>query len=220
MPKRLPITDVTDARWARALAHPIRIRLLALLEANSSSPVVLAEELGQSLGTVAYHVRVLYDLGLIELVRTRQRRGATEHYYRAATHPRISDEGWAQMDPISKQRFLTGVLGQIQEQAFRSAAAGGFDAADAHFTRTPLKLDAKGWTKLAKATKRWLDEADRIERESATRLSKDPHGSLEVALVILLFEAATASTEHADDRSAKHTDRSSAPRRRRQNAGV
>ncbi len=32
---------------------------------------------------LAYHIRVLRQLGFIELVETRQRRGALEHFYRA-----------------------------------------------------------------------------------------------------------------------------------------
>lgn len=160
-----------------------------MLDEEPASPVVLAKKLEQPLGTIAYHVRTLYDLGLLELVSTRQRRGATEHYYRTTAHPRFSDEAWARLDGISKQRILTGLLSKAYEYAFRSAAAGGFDPHDAHFTSTPMKLDARGWTRLAKATKKWLEEAARIEREAAGRLARDPHSAIDVGLVLLLFEA-------------------------------
>ncbi len=62
-----------------------------MLDEGAASPVVLATKLDQPLGTIAYHVRTLYDLGLLELVSTRQRRGATEHYYRTKAHPRFTD---------------------------------------------------------------------------------------------------------------------------------
>jgi DNA-binding transcriptional ArsR family regulator len=195
MSKPLPVTNISDPRWVRAISHPLRIRLLAMLEEEAASPVILADKLGQPLGNIAYHVRLLYELGVLELVRTRQRRGATEHYYRAKVHPRFTDDAWSQLDGIAKQRVLSGVLTEAHEYAARSAAAGGFDAPDAHFTRTPLTLDAKGWTKLAKATKRWLEEAAQIERESAERVADDPHSSLDVGLVLLLFEALPFSSE-------------------------
>jgi DNA-binding transcriptional ArsR family regulator len=184
-----PITNINDPRWLRAISHPLRSRLLALLEEEASSPVLLSEKLKESLGTVAYHVRTLYDLGLLDLVSTRQRRGATEHYYRAREHPRFSDEAWGELGVVAKQRVLTSSLNRIHEYVTRSAAAGGFDKSDAHFTRTPLKLDVEGWTELAEAAKRWLEETGAIEERAAQRLESDPHEALTAGLVILLFEA-------------------------------
>jgi DNA-binding transcriptional ArsR family regulator len=65
------------AEFFKALAHPLRIRILAMLADHSASPVQLSSKLDATLGTVAYHVRTLHSLGLVELVDTRQRRGAT-----------------------------------------------------------------------------------------------------------------------------------------------
>ena len=167
-----PITNIADPRWVRAIAHPLRIRLLAMLDEQAASPVVLAGKLDMPLGTVSYHVRTLCQLGLLDLVSTRQRRGATEHYYRARAHPRFTDAAWEQLGAVTKQRMISAVLNQIHEYASRSAAAGGFDVADAHFTRTPLKLDPKGWTELAEATKDWLRKTARIEKDAAARLAE------------------------------------------------
>jgi len=91
----VPVTSLADARWVRAISHPLRARLLAMLDEEPGSPVVLAGKLEAPLGTVSYHVRILYDLGLVELVSTRQRRGATEHIYRARAHPALTDRPWA-----------------------------------------------------------------------------------------------------------------------------
>ena len=52
-----PLTDLADPRWSRAIAHPLRVRLLAMLDEQAASPVVLANKLDQPLGTVSYHVR-------------------------------------------------------------------------------------------------------------------------------------------------------------------
>lgn len=48
------------------------------------SPNGLYVVVGESLGNVSYHVRQLQKAGLIELVATKQRRGALEHYYTLA----------------------------------------------------------------------------------------------------------------------------------------
>ncbi len=162
-----------------------------MLEEEKASPVVLATRLDESIGVVAYHVRTLYNLGLIELVGTRQRRGATEHYYQAREHPRITDQAWADISIVTRQRLLSSMLQQIGEYATGSAAAGGFDRADAHITRTALKLDEEGWSELAAASKQWLREVTKIE-EAATKRLEGETGHVEpldVGLVILLFEA-------------------------------
>jgi DNA-binding transcriptional ArsR family regulator len=204
-----PIANIDDPRWVRALSHPLRIRLLAMLEEQQASPVVLANKLDQPLGTVSYHVRTLYELGLLDLVGTRPRRGATEHIYRARTHPRFTDAAWEQLDDLSKQRMISAILQQINDYAARSAAAGGFDRADAHFTRTALKLDARGWSELARATKRWLEQTARIERDASRRLRSDPHSAIDVGLVILLFEALAFSADAEPSRDAEGTSSSS-----------
>jgi DNA-binding transcriptional ArsR family regulator len=187
-----PITDIDDPRYIKALAHPMRIRILAMLEEQAASPVQMAERLGDaSLGAIAYHVRTLFSLGLLELVATRQRRGAVEHVYRAIERPRFTDASWDALGPVAKQRLLSAMLAQIGEYASSSAAAGGFDRADAHITRTALKLDERAWEQLADATNKWLRDVQRIEQAAQKRLERqaDSHQSLDVGLVIMLFEA-------------------------------
>lgn len=74
-------------RVARESIHPIRAKTLDLLasrDGREASPKEIAHELGHNLSTVSYHIGALYKQGLLELVRTRQVRGATEHFYRLA----------------------------------------------------------------------------------------------------------------------------------------
>jgi DNA-binding transcriptional ArsR family regulator len=69
------------ARGLTGFGHPIRIRLLVLLEFESS-PGALHDVTHEPLGVVSYHVRMLRDYGLAELTRTEPRRGALQHFYR------------------------------------------------------------------------------------------------------------------------------------------
>jgi DNA-binding MarR family transcriptional regulator len=62
----------------------VRARALNYLARTTGSPKTIAAELGLDIRNVAYHVRVLQELGCVELVRTEPRRGAVEHVYRAA----------------------------------------------------------------------------------------------------------------------------------------
>ncbi|HEX5376613.1 MAG TPA: helix-turn-helix domain-containing protein [Solirubrobacterales bacterium] len=77
-----------------ALAHPLRRRVLreALAGGGEISPRELASNLNQPLSRLSYHVRVLSACGALELVRTEQVRGSTQHFYRP-----VLDAPWAKL---------------------------------------------------------------------------------------------------------------------------
>jgi DNA-binding transcriptional ArsR family regulator len=186
-----PITNIDDPRYVKAFSHPLRVRILAMLQERTASPVELADWLGSRLGTVAYHVRTLHQLGLIELVDETRVRGAVAHHYRAKERPRVSDEAWGQASPMAKQAAVGASLQTIDEYARVSAAAGGFDRADAHLTRLRMDLDTQGWRELSEAAAQLLGRAQEIEEAAKRRIAADPHGQdiASAALAIMLFEA-------------------------------
>jgi DNA-binding transcriptional ArsR family regulator len=67
-----------------ALGHPMRRRILrAMLDGGGEiSPRELAAKLSEQLSALSYHVRVLAECRAVELVRTEQIRGSTQHFYR------------------------------------------------------------------------------------------------------------------------------------------
>jgi DNA-binding transcriptional ArsR family regulator len=210
-----PIKHIDDPRYVKAMSHPLRVRILAMLDERKASPNQLAGWLGASLGTVAYHVRTLEQLGLIELVDETRVRGAVEHHSRARARPNVTAEGWAQAPPIAKQAAVGSSLDVIGEYARASAAAGGFDRDEAQLRRTLLKLDARGFAQLSKACDKLLEQAEKIEAAAAERIAKDPHAEdiVEAGLGVLLFDAVRLS-------GAPETDgRKPAARRRRATAG-
>ena len=74
-----------DQRLVKALAHPLRVEILTILNERMASPNELSKELDEGLSQVSYHVKVLKDFECIEMVKTEPRRGAVEHYYRATS---------------------------------------------------------------------------------------------------------------------------------------
>jgi DNA-binding transcriptional ArsR family regulator len=193
------ITSIDDPRFVKAMSHPLRVRILAMLDERQASPNQLAGWLGASLGTVAYHVRTLLQLGLIELVDETRVRGAVEHHYRAVARPTVTAEAWQQASPIAKQAAVGSSLEVIAEYARLSAAAGGFDRPDAQLRRALLRLDARGFAQLSKACDKLLERVEKIEADAAKRIGTDPHaeGVIETGLGVLLFEAARLSSEPA-----------------------
>jgi DNA-binding transcriptional ArsR family regulator len=213
-----PIKNIDDPRYVKAMSHPLRVRILAMLDERKASPNQLAGWLGASLGTVAYHVRTLEQLGLIELVDETRVRGAVEHHYRARARPNVTAEGWAQAPPIAKQAAVGSSLDVIAEYARQSAASGGFDREDAQLRRAMVKLDPKGFTALSKAVDKLMEQAEKIEAASAERIAKDPHadGIVEAGLGVMLFDAVRLSAAETSDGRKPAARR--APRSRRATA--
>lgn len=83
-------------RLARATAHPLRVSILEILGIDGGrtlSPSDLSHELQIPLSNTNYHVTELAKANLIELVRERQVRGATEHFYRLPAEERGERRG-------------------------------------------------------------------------------------------------------------------------------
>lgn len=131
-------------RSGHVLGHPLRHWLLFQYLSGPVSPSDLARRRGEPVNRVAYHTGVLVRAGYVTLVGTKRRRGAVTHLYRATIAPEIDGTDWEAL-PVAMRRELTlGVLGTAMDAARSAARDGGFDGADTHLTRTPLRLDEEG----------------------------------------------------------------------------
>jgi DNA-binding transcriptional ArsR family regulator len=182
--------DLVDPRIAKALSHPMRARILAILNERVASPNEIAEMIDERLPNVSYHVRALLDLGCIELVDTAQRRGAIEHYYRALVRPFFSDRDWKRLPKSGRQSISDSALQIIWEDVSDAIKAGTFEGrADRHLSHSPITLDSEGWSELAGVLERALSEAERIESRSAARLKKSGEPGISTRLVVMQFES-------------------------------
>ncbi len=207
-----PFQDISDPALAKALAHPLRTRILAALENRTASPSELAEELDASLGVLSYHVRRLTSLGFLKLVKRVPRRGAVEHYYTTVARPRITDDAWGAAPAIVKEATLRAALDQLGGIVRDAAASGGFDPAEAHLSRVPVFVDREGWLALAGELNALMERVQKLEAESAARLTRDDHtGETPATVVLMLFETPPAPTRKPGSAAAPARDR---PRRR------
>jgi DNA-binding transcriptional ArsR family regulator len=214
----IPI-DITDARLVKAYAHPLRIEILSLLDNRVASPKQIAEELDTPLPNTAYHVRQLAALGLVELVRRTVRGGAVEHHYTTKVRPTIPDELWAELPEIVKRAATGGAVQQALSEMIKAVDVGGFDRDDAHLTRTPARLDAKGWTAVARELHKCLKRVDSIVEQTAARLEKTPDAeTVEAMAVMALFERPTMDDGAGTDRAS--ASRSGAGSRARSSRGT
>lgn len=72
---------VTAPAQLRALADPLRGTLLELLLERAATVTELARAVDRPKSTVAYHVNLLVEAGLLRVVRTRRVRAIEERYY-------------------------------------------------------------------------------------------------------------------------------------------
>lgn len=70
----------TPARL-KAAGDPLRMLILDLVLEEAMSVTELADRVGRPRGTVAHHVDILHDAGLLQVVRTRKVRAMEERFY-------------------------------------------------------------------------------------------------------------------------------------------
>jgi hypothetical protein len=158
---------------AKAFAHPLRIQILIILNERICSPNRLSQELGRSLNLVAYHVRVLEKYDCIELVETKQRRGATEHFYRATRRQLLSDNQWAGMPKELRPGLSGAVLKAVFNDVDEAVAEGTFDADDdVHLSRTPMVLDRLGWKEVVALLNETLERVFSIQENASNRMAE------------------------------------------------
>jgi DNA-binding transcriptional ArsR family regulator len=103
---------LTEPSQLKAIAHPVRTRLLNAVEAEPRSAKQLADDLQLTHGNVGHHLKTLERAGLVEVVEERRVRALTERIF-APTYDRLRIEvGGGGVDRL---QFLF-------EQAAREAA--------------------------------------------------------------------------------------------------
>ena len=192
MPQSRTSPEGITQQVAKALAHPLRVKILSSLHTGISSPNQLAQELDEPLGNVSYHVKTLLEYDCVELVKTEPRRGAVEHFYRATDRAFLSDSDWAKI-PASARKGISGSILESIGQSATDALAEGTIASrkDSHLSDTPLVLDDKGWKDLNKVLAGAVKQASEIQKEAAKRLDDDSEG-ISTKLAIMHFEVPAA----------------------------
>jgi DNA-binding transcriptional ArsR family regulator len=182
--------ELQNPGFVQALSHPLRARMLSILQDRDASPKELAAEFGIPLANVAYHIQVLRKLKLIKLVKKTPRRGAVEHHYRADYGAHINNEAWSATPDVIKRSVVGSMLGEIGNDATDAASTGGFEHADAVLARSKYVLDMEAWEELSEMLTKVLERADQLQKEAEKRLHASNHeGERRAGLALMLFES-------------------------------
>lgn len=186
------LRKVMDQRLIKALSHPLRAHVLATLNERIASPIEIAEEIDLDVAFLSYHVRVLNDLGCIELVETGRKRGAVEHFYRAKALLFFDDREWKELPASLRSDVVAGLFQGILDDAMGALKAGVFGRTNSHVTWMPIRLDERGSVD-TQAVLRWaLERLFAIQAESAKRLAEAGKQGTATTVAIAGFETGGA----------------------------
>ena len=187
-----------DQRLVKALAHPLRVEILTILNERMASPNELSKELEEGLSQVSYHVKVLKDFECIEMVKTEPRRGAVEHYYRATARAFLTDADWKKLPDSIKPGMSASFVKMVIDDVVASLTAGAFDAReDRHISWTPGIVDEQGWQESVELINGTLEKVLDIQAESAKRLAKSDEEGIPATAVLINFEGLPAEAKSA-----------------------
>ena len=85
--------ELSETAALRAMAHPLRLRMLSLLTGAELSAAEVARELGITHANASYHLRVLLDAGELEVAGEEKIRGGVASGCRSASYLRTPGRG-------------------------------------------------------------------------------------------------------------------------------
>lgn len=194
--------DGVEQIVAKAFAHPLRVQILIILNERVASPNLLSQELEQNLNLVAYHVRVLEKYDCIELVDTKQRRGATEHFYRATRRQFLTDTELARLPKSLRPGLAGAMLKSVFDDIEEASQSGSLEEVDdLHLSRTPMVLDKQGWGDVSSLLSDTLDRVLEIQAESSERISAGDEKGVLAKVHMLHFRSPERAKEDEPETS-------------------
>jgi predicted ArsR family transcriptional regulator len=178
----VPVTPLTaqnavkaTSRLLRAGWHPIQIEALTILAEQVASPKEVAVKLKLTTAKAGYvsgHIKELENRGLVELVRTEPRRGATEHFYKALHPLVVTDEDSERMSFEERLTLSCWIISRMSADFVMAVEAGTIDErTDRQCSRFPLRLDEKGYEDLIADYAAAFHRTLAIKAESEDRLA-------------------------------------------------
>ena len=151
---------LTRPEQVKALSHPLRNTVLQLLHERAATVTELATAAGRPKSTVAHHVKVLAEAGLVRVVRTRRVRAIEERFYgRTARMFYVSLEG-AVDDELPRDFNDFEVAARESSAAYRDGKLWGF----IRHARITEEQASGFWEQMAEL----VSEFDRLPRAGET----------------------------------------------------
>jgi DNA-binding transcriptional ArsR family regulator len=152
---------LTRPSQVKALSHPLRTTILGLLHERAATVTELALAVKRPKSTVAHHVKVLAEAGLLQVVRTRRVRAIEERFYgRTARMFYVSVERDAGGEEMPRDFNDFEVAARESADAFRNGKLWGF----IRHARITEEQASEFWERMAEL----VAEFDRLPRSGDT----------------------------------------------------
>jgi DNA-binding transcriptional ArsR family regulator len=177
---------------ATVLAHPLRVRILEVLNQRDMSPVEFCRDgyapTSMEVSHVAYHFRELAEYGALEVVEQNARRGSVEHVYRGLGRAYFSDLQWSALDHEERVRLSKTMVQGLMARIEGALMSDTFDSRmDRHLTWIAMRLDEQGWSEMTTALAAVFGEIEQIRADAEARLDRDGEEGLPSTCGILGF---------------------------------
>lgn len=184
---RPDLARITDLRQVRAIANPLRIRMLQLFAQGPLTTKQVAQRLGEKPTRLYNHARALERAGLVRLVRTAQNRGTTERYLEAVGSRFEVDDSLFALGPSGSAAraavySTAGAMLREAAAAVERAPAAGPGASEPLVGQAALRVTPREYARLRARAVRWLEG---LRRGGAGKQSHPESGDalLTIALV-------------------------------------
>jgi DNA-binding transcriptional ArsR family regulator len=152
---------LTEPSQVKAIGHPVRTTILGLLHERAATVSELALALDRPKSTVAHHVKVLTEAGLVQIVRTRRVRAIDERFYgRTARMFYVSVERNAAGEELPRDFNDFEVAARESSAAYRDGKLWGF----IRHARISESQASEFWGRMAEV----VAEFDRLPRSGET----------------------------------------------------
>jgi Helix-turn-helix domain len=181
-----------DKTLLAVVGHPVRARAFMVLAERTASPNEIARILKVELNDVAYHVRRLRELKVIELVDEKPVRGAVEHFYRAIEKPLVWAEEYAHAPQNERNDFAREVAQVLFADVTAAIGSEDFSSrSDNCVSRVPMVVDEEGWSEISAIMERTLKEVMEAQAHSEERCLETGPDAIRAEVGLLLFERET-----------------------------
>lgn len=185
-----PAPALIDRRLIKAVSNPTRVDIFSILiERGPTSPSKIAKRLDHvSVNLVAHHIKVLRDLGCVELIDEVKHGGRTERIYRATKRAFFSSAETEAMAEEDGHVITLDILRMISEDLEAALLGRTFQQIrDNHLSRVPLRVDREGWAEIVRILDRSLDEVEEVRARSAERSAASGEEPIDVRVALMQF---------------------------------
>jgi hypothetical protein len=185
---------------SNALKHPLRVRILEVLNEGPRSPSQFVEEglipkehfatYQQALSLASYHFRELQKDGCLEVIESIPRRGAVEHVYEGLARVYFDDAEFEAMPRPTRRKLSRVSLQGMVARADRAIAEDTFDERpDRHLTWMPMQLDQRGWDEVIAKLAETFTDLGRIRVDARDRIAASGGEVMPATVAMLGFES-------------------------------